>query len=91
MTPDPLSLPGTYHYLNNVLNRPASLSGVDLNAALLKRSSDACAELGVEGVTFTACAILDYRYVDTRAFSAASHRIKGLLTFQVPWLTNRTA
>ncbi|MEW5317637.1 MAG: hypothetical protein WDW38_008919 [Sanguina aurantia] len=52
---------GTYHYLNNVLNRPASLSGVDLNAALLKRSSDACAELGVEGVTFTACAILDYR------------------------------
>ncbi|GLC66877.1 hypothetical protein PLESTF_000485900 [Pleodorina starrii] len=51
---------GTYHYLNHVLGLPASLAGVDVNGALMQRSNDNAAQLGMEGVSFHTAPIGEY-------------------------------
>ncbi|KAG2486609.1 hypothetical protein HYH03_014777 [Edaphochlamys debaryana] len=53
---------GTYHYLNHVLGRPATLSGVDSNAGLMARAEATARQLGLgeEEAFFRAAAIGDY-------------------------------
>lgn len=51
----------TYHYLANVLNRPAQLTGIDVRDELLQKQTQLAAELGwADDVTFEASAIIDY-------------------------------
>ncbi|PNG99404.1 hypothetical protein TSOC_014820, partial [Tetrabaena socialis] len=52
---------GTYHYLNHVLDVPATLGGVDVNRQLMDRSNDHAAALGLGGsVRFETAPIGDY-------------------------------
>ncbi|GIL46413.1 hypothetical protein Vafri_3412 [Volvox africanus] len=52
---------GTYHYLNHVLGLPASLGGVDVNAALMAKANENARRMGLEGVSFDTAPIGDYR------------------------------
>ncbi len=49
-----------YHYLNDLRHTPATLVGVDVNAALVDKSNDLAAELGYGGIRFVAASIADF-------------------------------
>ena len=49
-----------YHYLNDLRHTPATLVGVDVNAALVAKSNDLAAELGYGGIRFVASSIADF-------------------------------
>ena len=46
-----------HHYLNDVLNIPAKLLGVDVNDALIRKSTERAGRLGAEGLSFACAAI----------------------------------
>lgn len=50
-----------YHYLNHVLGRAATLTGVDVNGRVLQDHADKAAELGWDGIDFVESTIIDYR------------------------------
>ena len=49
-----------YHYLNDLRHTPATLVGIDVNAALVDKSNDLAAELGYGGIRFVASSIADF-------------------------------
>lgn len=50
----------TYHYLNNIRQIPAQLSGVDVNADLMARSNTYSQELGLGDACFFASPIIEH-------------------------------
>ncbi len=50
----------TYHYLNNIRQIPAHLSGVDVNAELMTRSNTYSQELGLGDACFYASPIIEH-------------------------------
>ncbi len=50
----------TYHYLNNIRQIPAQLSGVDVNAELMTRSNTYSHELGLGDACFYASPIIEH-------------------------------
>jgi hypothetical protein len=48
----------THHYLNDVLNLPANLIGVDVNDELIRKSMERSERFGADGPTFT-CGTID--------------------------------
>ncbi len=50
----------TYHYLNNIRQIPAQLSGVDVNAELMTRSNTYSQELGLGDACFFASPIIEH-------------------------------
>ncbi len=50
----------TYHYLNNIRQIPAQLSGVDMNAELMSRSNTYSQELGLGDACFYASPIIEH-------------------------------
>jgi hypothetical protein len=49
-----------YHYLNDVRGVPATLVGVDVNAALVAKSDGLARDLGYDGIRFVASSIAAY-------------------------------
>lgn len=50
----------TYHYLNNILDIPARLTGIDTNERLIEKSNQRGDELGFERICFRTTAIADF-------------------------------
>jgi len=50
-----------YHYLNDIRSIPASLVGVDVNEALVKKDNAQSEQLGFRDACFQRSAIIDYR------------------------------
>jgi hypothetical protein len=50
-----------YHYLNHILQIPATLTGVDSNATLIKKHTKLIADLGWSHLTFAASKIIDFQ------------------------------
>lgn len=50
-----------YHYLNNVLGIPSTLTGIDVNEDLIEKSNAQGAELGYSDICFRRSAIIDYK------------------------------
>jgi len=51
----------TYHYLNDIRGIPTALTGIDVNAKLIDKSSAHSQELGLSDACFYASAIADYQ------------------------------
>jgi SAM-dependent methyltransferase len=51
----------TYYYLNNVLNLPTDLTGVDINAGLMEKHSGIGKELGWENIKFEVSDIASFK------------------------------
>ena len=50
-----------YHYLNNVLDLPAQMIGIDVNKELLARQTKQCQALGWQNLTFQQSSIINFQ------------------------------
>ena len=63
----------TYYYLNNVLNLPTYLTGIDINAELMKKHKNIGKELGWENIDFQLSDIASFKPVITPQIVLALH------------------